>query len=91
MLYYIAIHDAGRSALIAGPYATEREAESQMAPVRQLAEAADPWSWFYTYSLARSEVRYKTRFGAAAASAPSAQTVPLKRLQTSAIPDLQLP
>ena len=72
MLYYIAIHDAGRSALIAGPYATEREAESQMAHVRQLAEAADPWSWFYTYSLARSEARYKTRFGAAAPSAPSA-------------------
>jgi hypothetical protein len=67
MLYYIAIHDAGRSALIAGPYPTEREAVSHMAHVQQLAEAADPWSWFYTYSLARSEVCYETSFGPATA------------------------
>ena len=68
MLYYIAIHNAGRSALIAGPYPFERDARSQLAHVQQLAEAADPWNWFYTWSLGRSEVRYKTRFGAAAAS-----------------------
>jgi hypothetical protein len=64
VLYYIAIHDAGRSALIAGPYGAEAEARGQMDYVRQLACDADPWSWFYTFSLARSEVRYKTRFGA---------------------------
>jgi len=65
MLYYIAIHDAGRSALIAGPYATEHEANGQMDHVRRLACDADPWSWFYTFSLARSETSYKTMFGIA--------------------------
>jgi len=75
MLYYIAIHDAGRSALIAGPYATEHEAECRMDYVRRLAYEADPWSWFYTYSLAR----YKTRFGMACpAPALTSRLVPAR-------------
>ncbi|HVX13824.1 MAG TPA: hypothetical protein VHC22_21760 [Pirellulales bacterium] len=63
MWFYIAIHDAGRSALIAGPYPTEDQAISQMAHVQALTFEADPWSWFYSFSLARTELDCKTRFG----------------------------
>ncbi len=64
MFYYVAIHDAGRSALLAGPYASETDARHAIEATRSKAESADPWSWFYTFSLARSDRKFAIRFGA---------------------------
>jgi hypothetical protein len=63
MFYYVAVHDAGRSALLAGPYANEAEARIAMQESQRKAEQADPWSWFYTFSLAKSDQACLTRFG----------------------------
>jgi hypothetical protein len=63
MLYYIAVHDAGRTALLAGPYEQEDNAEQAMEAVCRLAYDANPWSWFYTFSLGKSERSFPTRFG----------------------------
>jgi hypothetical protein len=84
MHYYIAIHDAGRSALIAGPYASEHEAQSRMEHVRQLAYDADPWSWFYTFSLARSETCRRTRFGAVSPEITAGVDAPPRAMSPSA-------
>ena len=63
MFYYVAVHDASRSALLAGPYEQEATAEQAMEEVRRLAYDANPWSWFYTFSLGKSEQSFPTRFG----------------------------
>jgi hypothetical protein len=63
MFYYVAVHNADRSALLAGPYATEAGAQAAMDKTRQVAEQLDPWSWFYTFSLAKTPHVIKTRFG----------------------------
>jgi len=63
MHYYIAMHDAGRSVLIAGPYDTEEAAESSRRAAKDKAYEYDAKSWFYTSSLAKSEAVMKTAFG----------------------------
>jgi hypothetical protein len=63
MFYYVAVHDAGRTALLAGPYAAEGTARAAVEKTRQAAYEADPWSWFYTFSLGKSERQWPTRFG----------------------------
>ncbi len=63
MFYYVAVHDAGRSALLAGPYATEAAAQAALDKTRQVAEQLDPWCWFYTFSLAKTPRVVRTRFG----------------------------
>ena len=63
MLYYIAMHDAGRNVLIAGPYDTEEAAESSRRTAEAKAYEYDAKSWFYTSSLAKSEAVMKTAFG----------------------------
>lgn len=63
MFYYVAVHDAGRTALLAGPYEQEANAERAMEAVRRLAYDDNPWSWFYTFSLGKSERSFSTRFG----------------------------
>ena len=61
--YYVAIHNADRSALIAGPY--EQEADAMSAKDKAWARACeqDPWCWFYAVSLGRSDKEMPTRFG----------------------------
>jgi hypothetical protein len=63
MFYYIAVHDAGRTALLAGPYEREVNAEHAMEAVRRLAHDTNPWSWFCTFSLGKSALSFPTRFG----------------------------
>lgn len=61
--FYVAVHDAGRSSLLAGPYLTEQEAVDARKAVRLAAERIDPWASFYTFSLARAPDERKTLFG----------------------------
>lgn len=63
MNYYIAMHDAGRSVLIAGPYDTEEAAEHSRRTAEGKAHEYDAKSWFYTSSLAKSEAVMNTAFG----------------------------
>jgi hypothetical protein len=63
MFYYVAVHDAGRSALLAGPYANETDARHAMEETQRKAHRADPWRWFYTFSLGRSDRQFSTTFG----------------------------
>lgn len=64
MLYYIAAHDAGRSRMLAGPYTTEAEAEQKKDSVVKRVNEEYPFSWFYTFSLGKSEKTFKTLYGA---------------------------
>lgn len=73
--YYIAVHDAGRTALLAGPYEVEPD-EPLRDMVRRMANDACAWAWFYTFSLAKSSVLFKTRFGAVRFGAVEAADVP---------------
>ncbi len=63
MFYYVAVHDAGWSALLAGPYANEPDARNAMEETQRKTHHADPWSWFYTFSLGKSDRQFSTRFG----------------------------
>ena len=61
--YYVAIHRADRSALLAGPYDTEEEAMAVKDLAWEKAEELDLWAWFYTVSLGKNEHALPTRFG----------------------------
>jgi hypothetical protein len=60
--YYVAIHDADKTALLAGPY-SEEPSEALRDRVREMAEAEDWRAWFYTFSLAKSSEQFPTKFG----------------------------
>ena len=60
--YYVAVHDAGKTTILAGPYLTEPSEVTRDA-VRDKACAVDCWAWFYTFSLARSSEKLTTLFG----------------------------
>ena len=62
MYYYIAVNDAGKSALLAGPYETEPD-NALRRMVVDMACDVNRWAWFYTFSLASSSLAMKTRFG----------------------------
>lgn len=47
--YYIDCIDAGRVALVAGPYRTLDEAEADRSAVQELAYKVDDRSWFYLW------------------------------------------
>ena len=63
MFYYVAMHNAGKSYLLAGPYAEESRAEAAKDAARAKACEIDGYNHLHTYSLARSEVEQKTAFG----------------------------
>jgi hypothetical protein len=62
-LYYVALHNGPRTALIAGPYTDEADAIAVKEKVHEMAIARDPWAHFYDISLARSPEELKTVFG----------------------------
>lgn len=47
--YFASVVDAGRTGLLAGPFATHPEALAVVPTVRALAERRDPWSHFYAF------------------------------------------
>ncbi len=53
--YYVTIQDAGRSAFVAGPYASHGEAEADLELVRNLGEALDPRAVWYAWGTARAD------------------------------------
>lgn len=54
--HYVTARDAGRTALLLGPFRTREEAERWVDKVRMTASEVDVRAWFYTYGTSR--VRY---------------------------------
>lgn len=62
--YYASVRDAGRTGLLAGPYATHAEALDKVDAARAKAVAADGYAWFYAYGTCSIEgAPRKTVFG----------------------------
>lgn len=51
--YYVSVQDQGRTALLAGPWPTHREALDMVATVRTKACELDPRGHWYAYGTAR--------------------------------------
>lgn len=63
MKYYIAVHDAGRTGYIAGPYDKEADAIKARHKAEKLMTDKVPMAHFYRTSLAKGNVDIKTVFG----------------------------
>jgi len=53
--YYVNCADAGRVALLAGPFITHQEAIDLLDKVRDLAHEVDGRAWFYAYGTCKTE------------------------------------
>lgn len=51
--YYVSVQDGKRTALLAGPWPTHREALDMVDTVRALAQSLDPRGAFYAFGTAR--------------------------------------
>lgn len=60
--YYIAVHDADKTGLLAGPYNIE-PSDKLRDVVMDMACSVDCRAWFYTFSLAKSKKVFNTVFG----------------------------
>ncbi len=51
--YFVSVIDAGRCALLLGPFAKHQEALDEVDRVHAHAEKVDPWSHFYAFGTCR--------------------------------------
>lgn len=51
--YYVSVIDAGRHALLLGPFRYHRQARRFVRAVREHAEEVDPWATFYAFGTCR--------------------------------------
>lgn len=52
--YYVSVHDAGRTALLLGPFTNDHAGALAMVDkVREKAYEIDPKSWFYSFGTCR--------------------------------------
>lgn len=58
--YYVSVRDAGRTAIIAGPFTALAYALAALRVARGLAIEADPWSHFYSWGTCKLETGHKT-------------------------------
>lgn len=47
--YYVSCVDGERHALLAGPFAHQRQAAAQVEKIRVVGEKLDPWAAFYSF------------------------------------------
>ena len=53
--YYVSAIDAGRVAIIAGPFKTHQEAKDQVNAARRTADAIDPRAHFYAFGTCKMQ------------------------------------
>ena len=53
--YYVSIKDAGKFAVVVGPFQTHQEALNMVEPAITAGHEADPKSWFYAWGTCKME------------------------------------
>ena len=70
--YYVSIIDGKKRGLLAGPYDRHEEALAMVAPVRRMAQEANPvQAAFAAFGTAGSDKKLRTVFGKVAPEQPS--------------------
>jgi hypothetical protein len=58
--FYVSIQDAGRHAVVAGPFIEHAAALAALPTAREIGYKADPWSHFYSWGTCKLETGHKT-------------------------------
>lgn len=56
--FYVSIRDAGKFALVAGPFQTHESALAAVKAARKIGCEVDPWAWFYGWGTCKTEHGY---------------------------------